>query len=101
MKSSEVSRIRNDYIIQTVTFVDHQKIVEKGGRIIRIYEGVIYRENFERTLFRKVIEQLFALKQKYKDEGNTLMQKIVELILSILYGVQIRKDINESCKCEA
>ena len=46
---------------------------------------------------------MFALKQKYKDEGNDVMQLLVKIIMNSLYGEQIRKDIEESfaCKSEA
>ena len=51
--------------------------------------------------FRKVREKLFALRQKYKDEKNDLMQGLAKLIMNSLYGVQIRKDINESYYCKS
>ena len=92
----EVNRMRNGYIIQTLTSVDIQKIVKIGGKIIEIYEGVIYRENFEISPFRKVIDNLFELRQKYKDENNDVMQLLVELIMNSLYGEFLRKDILES-----
>ena len=101
VKNIEVNRMRNGYIIDTLTFVDIQEIVKIGGRVIQIYEGVIYRENFKISPFRKVIEKLFALRQKYKDEHNDVMQKLVILILVSLYGVQIRKDIDQSYKCKS
>ena len=97
----EVNRMRNGYIIYTLTSVDIQEIVKIGGKVIEIYEGVIYRENFKVSPFRKVIEKLFALRQKYKDEKNDLMQGLVKLIMNSLYGVQIRKDINESYSCKS
>ena len=96
VKKIEVNRMRNGYIIDTLTSVDIQEIIKIGGKLVQIYEGVIYRENFKISPFRKVIEKLFALRQKYKDEKNDLMQKLVKLIMNSLYGVQIRKDINES-----
>ena len=52
--------MRNGYIIDTLTNVDIQEIVKIGGKVIEIYEGVIYRENFGNSPFRKVIEKLFA-----------------------------------------
>ena len=73
----------------------------KLAEVIEIYEGVLYRENFETPPFRKVIEKLFGLRQKYKDEHNDLMQKIVKFIMNSLYGVQIRKDIDQSYKCKS
>ena len=63
--------------------------------MIEIYEGVIYGENFKISPFRKVTENLFALRRKHKDEHNDLMQDLVKLMMNNLHGVQIRKDINE------
>ena len=55
-KKIEINRMRNGYIIDTLTSVDIQEIVKIGSRIIEIYEGVIYRENFKVSPFRKVID---------------------------------------------
>ena len=101
VKKIDVNRMRNGYISDTLTSVDIQEIVKIGGKVIEIYEGVLYRENFKISPFRKVIEKLFALRQKYKDEKNDLMQGLVKLIMNSLYGVQIRKDINESYHCKS
>ena len=101
VKNVEVHRMRNGYIIDTLTSVDICEIVKIGGRVIEIYEGVLYRENFRISPFRKVIEKLFALGQKYREEHNDLLQKLVKLIMNSLYGVQIRKDIDQSCKCKS
>ena len=64
VKNVEVNRMRNGYIIDTLTSVDICEIVKIGGKVIQIYEGVIYRENFKISPFRKVIEKLFDLRQK-------------------------------------
>ena len=93
--------MRNGYIVDTLTSLDIQEIVQIGGKVVDNYEGVIYRENFKVSPFRKVIEKLFALRQKYKDEKNDLMQGLVKLIMNSLHGVQIRKDINESYFCKS
>ena len=87
--------MRNGYIVDHLTSVDIQEIVKIGGKVIEIYEGVIYRENFEISPFRKVLAELFALRQKYKDENNDVMQFLVKLLLNSLYGGNIRKDIEE------
>ena len=101
VKKIDVNRMRNGYIVNTLTSVDIQEIVEIGGKVVQIYEGVIYRENFKVSPFRKVIEKLFALRQKYKDGKNDLMQKLIKLNMNSLYGVQIRRDINESYYCKS
>ena len=101
VKKIEVNRMRNGYIVDTLTSVDIQEIDKIGGKVVEIYEGVIYRENFKVSPFRKVIEKLFALRQKYKDEKNDLKQGLVKLNMNSLYGVQIRKDINESYYCKS
>ena len=41
-KKVEINRMRNGYIVQTFTSVDIQEFVKIGGRVIEIYEGVIY-----------------------------------------------------------
>ena len=69
--------------------------------MIENYEGVIYRENFKISPFRKVIERLFALRQKNKAEVNDLMQNLVKLIMTSIYGVQIRKDNDQFYKCKS
>ena len=99
----KINRMRNGYIIDHLTSVDIQEIVKIGGRVIEIYEGVIYRENFKVSPFRKVIDKLFSLRQKYKDEGNEVLQLLVKLLINSLYGENIRKDNEEKfvCKSEA
>ena len=44
---------------------------------------------------------MFALRQKYKYEHNDLLQRLVKLIMNSLYGVQIRRDIDQSYKCKS
>ena len=101
-KKIEINRMRNGYLVDTLTSVDIQEIVKIGGKVIQIYEGVIYKENFKVSPFRKVIDILFKLRQKYKDEGNEVMQLLVKLLMNSLSGEQIRKDIEKkfSCKTE-
>ena len=65
--------MRNGYIKETLTSVDIQEIVKIGGKLIEIYQGVIYRENFEVIPFKKVKDELFASRQKYKDENNEVL----------------------------
>ena len=90
--------MRHGYIIDTLTLVDICENVKTGGRNIEIHEGVIHRENFKISPFRKVIEKLFALRQEYKDKNNYLMQGLVKLFMNSLYGIQVRKDIDQSYK---
>ena len=94
-KKIEINRMRNGYINDTLNSVDIREIVKIGVKVIEIYEGVIYRENFKVSPFRKVIDKLFALRQKYKDENNDVMQLLVKLLMNSLYGENIRKDIEE------
>ena len=100
-KKIEINRMRNGFIIDTLTSVDIQEMVKIGGKVIEIYEGVIYRENFKVSPFRKVIDILFKLRQKYKDEGNDVMQLLVKLLMNSLYGENIRKDIEERFACKS
>ena len=76
-------------------------VIDTLTKVIRIYERVIYRENFKISPFRNVLEKLFTLLQKYTDEKNYLMQGLVKLVMNSLYGVQIRNYINESYYCKS
>ena len=102
-KKIEINRMQNGYIIDTFTSVDVQEIGKIGGRVIEIYEGVVYRENFKVSPFRKVIDKLFALRQKYTDENNNIMQLLMKLLMNSSNGENIQKDIEEkfACKSEA
>ena len=62
---------------------------------------LFYRENFKVSPFKKVIDKLFELRQKYKDENNDAMQLLVKLNMNSLYGEQIRKDITDSYDCKS
>ena len=94
-KKIEIICMRNGYIVDYLTSVDIQEIVKIGGKVVEIYEGVIYRENFKVSPFRKAIDELFALGQKYEDENNEDMQLLLKLIMNSLYGENIRKDIDK------
>ena len=98
-----MNRMRSVYIIDTLTSVDIHEIVKIRGKVIRVYEGVIYKESFKISPSRIVIGKLFALRQKYDGEGNGVMQLLVKLIRNSLYREQVRKDTEESfaCKSEA
>ena len=48
--------MRNGYIIDILTSVDIHETVKIGGKVIEIYEGVIYRKNFKMSPFRKLLK---------------------------------------------
>ena len=93
--------MRNGYITHVLTSVDIQKIVKIGGKVIEIYEAVIYRENYKLSPIKKVINKVFELRQKYKEENNEVMQLLVKLIMNSLYREFLRKDILESYQCKS
>ena len=93
--------MRNGYITQVLTSVDIQEIGKIGGKVIEIYEGVIYRENYKISPFKKVIDKLLELRQKYKEENNEVMHLLVKLIMNSLYGEFLRKDILASYQCKS
>ena len=51
--------------------------------------------------FKKVIDKIFELRQKYKDEYNDVMQFLVKLIMNSLYGEFLRKHVLESYQCKS
>ena len=101
VKNIEINRMSNGYITQVLTSVDIHEIVKIGGKVLQIYEGVFYREKFEVSPFEKINGELFALRKKYKDERNEVMQLLVKLIMNALYGEILRKNILESYQCKS
>ena len=72
-------------MIDSSTNEDIQEIVRIGGAVIEKYKDVIYRESFQIAPFRNVIDKLFALGQKYKDERKDVMQMLVKLLMNSLH----------------
>ena len=66
VKNVEINRMRKGYFIDTLTSVDICETIKMGARFVESYEGVIYRENFKVSPFRKVTEKSFALRQTTK-----------------------------------
>ena len=58
--------MRNGYIIDTLTSVDIQETVKIGGKVIEIYAGVIYCENFEISPFGKSYRKSVYFEKKIK-----------------------------------
>ena len=79
-KETEINRMRDGYFTHTLISIESQEIVENRGKVIKIFEGVSYRENFIVSPFKKVIDNLFALRQKYKDENIEVMQLFKKII---------------------
>ena len=83
--------MRNGYFLHTLTSVDIPAINKIVGKVIEIYEVVIYRENFKVSPFRNNIDKIFEIGQKYDDEINDVMQLLVTFSVNSLYGEKIRK----------
>ena len=74
---TEMNRMRNCYIVDTLTSVDSQEIVKNGGKVVEICERVVFRKNFKISPFKKVNDKLFEIRQKYKNENDDVMQLLV------------------------
>ena len=53
------------------------------------------------SLFKNVIDKLFALGQKYEKENIEVMQLLVKIIMNALYAEFLRKDILENFECKS
>ena len=76
--------MRNGYIIDTLTSVDNQEIVKIGGKVKKFCEGAIYRENFNVSPFRIVIDKSIDLRQKHKDEKMMFVELLVKFLMKSL-----------------
>ena len=45
-RKEEVNRLRNGFLVDTLTSVVNWKVVKIGGKVVEACEVVIYRENF-------------------------------------------------------
>ena len=89
----EVNRMRHGYIAGTFASIDIHEILEVMQKVNQIYEGAIYRKNFKRSPFRKVIENLFALRQIYKDDVTDLIQAFVKLVMIIFLESKLERTL--------
>ena len=78
-----------------MTSVDNKEIIRTGGKLMKRFEGVIYKEDSRVNNFPRVLDKMFELGISYKDRNDEKMQLLVELLMNSLYGEQIRKDIED------
>jgi hypothetical protein len=90
-----VNRLRNGFIEAHLCSVDMEEIVKIGGKIIRLFEGIIFESHYEVSPLKNYVEYLFELRMRYKKEGNKVMETLVKLMLNALYGKCIQKDISK------
>ena len=69
--------MRKGYIIVILTSVAMQVSFKIGGKVVHIYELVIYREKFKISPSKKVIQKLPNFGSKYEDECKDLMRGII------------------------
>ena len=50
VKNIEVDRMRSGYIIDSLTSVDFQEVVQKGRKVIRVYEGLLIEKSIRYRL---------------------------------------------------
>ena len=86
IKKIELYRIRIGFVVDTLTSVDFEEIVNTGV-VFKIDEAVIYKEKFEVNPNRNVIELLFKLGLKYRDEHEEVMHFSANFSMNSLYGL--------------
>ena len=64
VKNIEVKKMRNGYIIDTLTSVDICATIKTAGKVIKAYEGAIYRETIGISTFSKKFWQSICFKTK-------------------------------------
>ena len=63
VKKMDIICMRIGYVVDTLTSVVIQEKVKIEGKTTEISDGFIYRENFKVSLFEKVIDKKFELRQ--------------------------------------
>ncbi|ESO96535.1 hypothetical protein LOTGIDRAFT_159950 [Lottia gigantea] len=78
-------RFRNGFFSEVLTSVDIQEIVKAGGRIIRIFDGIVYEENFKTPPYGDYILISRDLRNKYKREDGFYKPEIYYTDTDSLY----------------
>ena len=67
------------------TIINTRLLIEaiKRGHIVKILWADSYKAAH---IFKEYVEHFYPLKQKYKEEGNTIMAALVKLLMNALYG---------------
>jgi len=89
----DLIRFRNGEIFDTLTSVDIQEIVRCGGKILKIYDGIVYSEIYTESPFKSYVKKMFEYRLKFKSEKNDVADSLVKLLLNSLYGKTFQKDI--------
>ena len=75
--NDDIIRFRNGIIHDTLSSVDIKSIVKAGGRIIKIYEEIVYEKNLEIDPYKEFVTRLFAFGKK--EEKNKVGDTLVKL----------------------
>lgn len=63
-----------------LTNVEIRQALKNGYELLSVGEGIYYTENF--VPFKKLITDMYALRQKYKREGNTPMEQMIKTMMN-------------------
>ena len=90
--------MRIGVIVDTLTSVDIVEIVKCEGVILEVYGG-FFCHNLEYNPYTEIVTDMFQKRDLFKSQGKDLLQNLAKKISLSVYGVTIRKDINEEYKC--
>ena len=89
------NRTQIGYLIHNLTSVDNKEIIRIGGKLIKRFEEVIFKEDSRVNNFPRVLDKKFELRKSYKERNDEVIKFLVELLMNSLYGEQIGKDIED------
>ncbi|PAA48597.1 hypothetical protein BOX15_Mlig030240g1 [Macrostomum lignano] len=92
-ETKTLNRFRNGKVIDTLCSVDIQEIVRMGGKILKIYSGIVYEKNYDFSPFQNYITNLFEMRKVFKKENNEAGSELVKTLLNSLYGKTVQRDI--------
>ena len=80
--------------LKKTTSVYIPKLIKIDGKFIHLYGGASYGEVFKTSSFGKVIEELFTLRKRQKEE-KLVMQRLEKVLINSLFGDNLRKNIED------
>ena len=89
--------MRNGILTDTLTSVDTVEIIKYGGIVLKFLEGC-FCHNLEFNPYTEFVTDVFEKRDLFKTPRKDLLQNLAKTFGLLVYGGNIRTNINEGCK---
>ena len=90
--------IRNGVVIDTLKSFDIVEINKCGSLVLEVLER-LFCHNMQYNPYVDFVNDMVAKRDLYMKQGKEFLQTLFEKINNLVYGGNIRRDVNEQFKC--